>query len=205
MTYYNQKADRWLKSHPGQRIQLPEMTQILNTSYLKAATPGNATNGFKCTGIVPLNRDVWTEEDFVVAKKLTPVELEVGSVGDVPQSTVDIPSDLADRVNNDEHLANVHAHRKRVEGYRVVPTYPHGRCLFRSIAICINEPLQSCDRDQLAVPKKVVDRLFELGEADRIRAGLVAEMALNVELLRPIFEPNFDQSTERWTTLEARI
>ena len=66
--YYNQQCDNWVVSHPGSAITDRKIGQLLDEAYKKAATTGNAVNGFAACGIEPFNDDVFDESDFAPAK-----------------------------------------------------------------------------------------------------------------------------------------
>ena len=67
-TYYSQACDNFIVTHPGQTITDKNIGELLSTAYFKAATVGNAVNGFKECGIEPHNPLVFSEHDFAAAK-----------------------------------------------------------------------------------------------------------------------------------------
>lgn len=67
-TYYSQACDNFMVTHPGQAITDKNIGELLSTAYFKAATVGNAVNGFKECGIEPYNPLVFSEHDFAAAK-----------------------------------------------------------------------------------------------------------------------------------------
>jgi hypothetical protein len=60
-TYFNQETTKWLKSHPGRAVTQFQISGLLNAAYGKAATAGIATSGFRQTGIVPFNPDIFPD------------------------------------------------------------------------------------------------------------------------------------------------
>lgn len=74
-TYFERAVDKWQKQHPAQHITLYEIGAIFSTAYLQAATPQNAISGFKKTGILEGDIDIFSEVDFAPAE-VTNVELE---------------------------------------------------------------------------------------------------------------------------------
>ena len=48
---FEKSQNDWLQSHPGQRISIREIAQLLAGPYLLAFTPKNIVSGFKLTGI----------------------------------------------------------------------------------------------------------------------------------------------------------
>lgn len=61
------ECDKWLSHHPGRVITQTEIAQLVNEAFKKAATLNNATSGFKVSGIWPIDRDIFSEEDFAAA------------------------------------------------------------------------------------------------------------------------------------------
>lgn len=54
----------WLTSNPGQTISVKNIPQLTNLPYQKAFTPSNILNSFKKTGLWPLNRLIFSDDDF---------------------------------------------------------------------------------------------------------------------------------------------
>ena len=63
-TYYNQVVDQWMRCNPGMPVSELKLCGFFNTAYCKAASIGNAVNGFKSTGIWPINRFVIDDHEF---------------------------------------------------------------------------------------------------------------------------------------------
>ena len=76
---YNAVADSWMTANPGRRISQYEIAGIFSKAYLQSATPDKAIKGFSCTGLWPINEDIFTDEDFASA-----------SVTDDPMPVADI-------------------------------------------------------------------------------------------------------------------
>ena len=65
-TFYSQEADKWMINHPGQRITEFQVSRLFWGAYECAATMLNSVSGFRSTGIVPYDPDVF-KEDFAPA------------------------------------------------------------------------------------------------------------------------------------------
>ena len=63
-TYYDQAAERWLRTHVGRVITPYQLCVLYNEAYCKAATMSTAINGFARCGIWPCSRDVFAESEF---------------------------------------------------------------------------------------------------------------------------------------------
>ena len=63
-TYYDQAAERWLRTHVGRVITPYQLCGLFNEAYCKAATMSTAINGFARCDIWPCSRDVFAESEF---------------------------------------------------------------------------------------------------------------------------------------------
>lgn len=64
-TFFNQAADSWMLSHPGQTLTIYDLPLMCLQSWDRAANPVNIKSGFRCTGIVPFDRNIFGEEEFL--------------------------------------------------------------------------------------------------------------------------------------------
>ena len=55
MTFYTQAIENWLRNHPGRVVTTYQVAELFTVAYTRAATPTNAINGFKKTGIWPID------------------------------------------------------------------------------------------------------------------------------------------------------
>jgi hypothetical protein len=72
---FHQAGIFWMSNHPREKITPEELDGLLNTALMKVATIEKDVNGFRNTGICPLNPDVFTEGD-VLAANLEMIMLE---------------------------------------------------------------------------------------------------------------------------------
>jgi len=56
-----------LRRHNGRPVTEYQIAELFGIAYGKAATIGNAVSGFRKTGIIPFNPDIFSDEDFVAA------------------------------------------------------------------------------------------------------------------------------------------
>ncbi|XP_014677801.1 PREDICTED: tigger transposable element-derived protein 6-like isoform X2 [Priapulus caudatus] len=66
-TFYTQEVERWLRDHPGRCVTIYQVAALFTEAYLKSATALTARNGFRKTGIFPLNRDIFQDYEFAPA------------------------------------------------------------------------------------------------------------------------------------------
>lgn len=63
-TAYSRACNDYLTQNPGNVINIKDIAGIFNVAYSRVATINNAVQGFKATGLVPLNSQVFHEFDF---------------------------------------------------------------------------------------------------------------------------------------------
>lgn len=83
-TYFEQAVSVYQRSHVGRIISPFEIGQLFGEAYLKAASAQNAVKGFQATGIWPVNRHVFSDDDYLPSS-LTERPLESNAC-DVPLS-----------------------------------------------------------------------------------------------------------------------
>lgn len=64
-TFYNQCVDEWLVNHPGQTFSIYCVAEVLGTAFPRAFSTTNIVNGFKKPGIFPIDRGVFSDDDFL--------------------------------------------------------------------------------------------------------------------------------------------
>ena len=63
-TYYNAEVSKWLRNDPGRTVSTFQVAQLLTPAFQKAATALTAANGFRKTGLWPVNRDIFEDHEF---------------------------------------------------------------------------------------------------------------------------------------------
>ena len=64
-SYFNNACQKWIRNHPGSRIQTENLGELLRESYLKSVTLENAVSGFQTSGIVPFNSDIVPADEYI--------------------------------------------------------------------------------------------------------------------------------------------
>lgn len=67
-TYFNQEITKWLKAHPGRVVTHLQIGGLFNKAYGKTATVENACQGFKSTGLWPVDADIFPDHLFEPAE-----------------------------------------------------------------------------------------------------------------------------------------
>ncbi|CAK1550150.1 unnamed protein product [Leptosia nina] len=67
-TYYSAEVKKWLRDHPGRVVTPYQVAKLFGQAYLKAATMLTAINGFRKCGVWPLDKNVFTDADFIAAE-----------------------------------------------------------------------------------------------------------------------------------------
>lgn len=60
----NSACDAWIRNHPGKPMTIYDIPGITATALPLALTQNNIQAGFKCTGVFPFNRQIFSETDF---------------------------------------------------------------------------------------------------------------------------------------------
>ncbi|KAL2083799.1 hypothetical protein ACEWY4_021572 [Coilia grayii] len=60
----NSACDSWMRNHPGITMTIYDIPSIIKESLPHSATPANLQEGFRCTGIWPLKRDIFKDHEF---------------------------------------------------------------------------------------------------------------------------------------------
>ncbi|XP_023312650.1 uncharacterized protein LOC111692771 [Anoplophora glabripennis] len=60
----NSACDSWMRNNPGKTMTIYDIPSITRTALPLALTPTNIQAEFRCTGIFPFNRDIFSELDF---------------------------------------------------------------------------------------------------------------------------------------------
>lgn len=66
--FYNEACRSWLASHPGRRITIYEIAELLGVAYPLAFTQKNCVSAFQSTGIFPINKYVYNDSEFLPAE-----------------------------------------------------------------------------------------------------------------------------------------
>lgn len=84
-SHFSKAVESFMKSNPGKTVTINDVSELFGKAFLASATSTTAINGFMKTGIVPLNRFVFGEDDFAAA-----------DVSDVPLVTEGESADMPD-------------------------------------------------------------------------------------------------------------
>lgn len=74
--FYGDLCDQWLVNNPGRTITQSEVAKLFGDAYAKICTIERAENAFRVCGIVPLNKFIFSEEDFLPASVTDQMEID---------------------------------------------------------------------------------------------------------------------------------
>lgn len=98
-TFFNQNADSWMMANPGQTLSIFDLPPLCALAWDRAVTPINVKSGFRCTGIWPYDRNIFSEEDFLSSYVTDrPMNDEINDDGTLVQNESD--SDIAASSHN---------------------------------------------------------------------------------------------------------
>lgn len=62
---YGSASALWMRQNPGARLTEYDIAGLVSTAFAKVAKLDIVQNGFRCTGIQPFNRDIFSDLDFL--------------------------------------------------------------------------------------------------------------------------------------------
>ncbi|XP_026728373.1 uncharacterized protein LOC113494293 [Trichoplusia ni] len=72
---YSQRCDLWMRTNAGRRITDYDIAGLVKDAFIKVARLDIAVSGFKCTGIHPFDRHLFSDIDYLAAD-MTNIPLE---------------------------------------------------------------------------------------------------------------------------------
>ena len=64
-TYFAQEIENWLAMHPFRAVTVYQVAELVGKAYVRSATMEVAMKGFKATGILPYNPNIFTDAHFL--------------------------------------------------------------------------------------------------------------------------------------------
>ena len=64
-SFFNNACQKWMRSHPGRRIQKENLGQLFKDAYIKSTELENAVLSFCISGIIPFNPDIMPEHEYI--------------------------------------------------------------------------------------------------------------------------------------------
>ena len=92
-TYYSQEVAVYLRKNPGRVVTIYQIAELFGKAYLKASTPLNAVNGWSQAGLHPINRFIFSDNDFAPS---LPTDMEEPVEGAPAQQQQPLIENLAD-------------------------------------------------------------------------------------------------------------
>ncbi|KAB0803423.1 hypothetical protein PPYR_00393 [Photinus pyralis] len=65
--HYNRAVDSWLLHHPDIPLTIYDIVGCVGVAHDRAMTPSNIKSDFRKTGIFPFDRNIFTDDDFLVS------------------------------------------------------------------------------------------------------------------------------------------
>lgn len=65
--YVNSLCDSWLRNNPGKTMSIYDIPGIVRDALPLAATPKNIQSGFRVSGLYPINRHIFNDDEFLTS------------------------------------------------------------------------------------------------------------------------------------------
>lgn len=105
----NSACSAWMRNHPGRPMTIHDIPSIVTTAYPIALTPRNIQGGFRVTGIVPYNRDIFDESDYSPSFVTDRPDPTSNNVEVHTPETEGVTSSRPSPSSNDHLASNLHA------------------------------------------------------------------------------------------------
>lgn len=93
---YNQRCDIWMRTNAGSRITDYDIAGLVNEAFIKVARLDIAASGFKCTGIYPFDRNVFSDLDYLAADMTNIPQEEPGTSSNTPGCSGEVTVSVTD-------------------------------------------------------------------------------------------------------------
>lgn len=100
-TYYDEAMRNWMRQHVGRAVTTWQVAELFGHAYGKAASVGTAINGFRASGLWPLNIGVFSDADFCAAS-VTDVTRSQSGVSSLDMTTSQLQSNTASLISGNE-------------------------------------------------------------------------------------------------------
>lgn len=106
--YFEDEVRRWLRTNPGRVATLHQLSTLFSAAFIRAATMPTAINGFRKTGIWPVNASVFSDADFLPSAA---TEVEDESAVDCQAEPSNNISDVRKGNSNNNSCTAIEQHR----------------------------------------------------------------------------------------------
>lgn len=64
-SYFDDEVRKWLRTNPGRVVTLHQLSALFSAAFIRAASMPTAINGFRKTGVWPVDANVFSDADFL--------------------------------------------------------------------------------------------------------------------------------------------
>jgi len=101
--FVNREMDQWMTMHPGSRMTIYDIPQIVAGALPDAVSPRNIMSGFKVSGIWPFDRNIFREDEFAPSIVTDIDELESNQINQDTHPGQELVNSLEQVLNSPEH------------------------------------------------------------------------------------------------------
>lgn len=144
-TYYAQEIEDWLAAHPFQAVTVYQISELVGKAYIRTATMNVALKGFQFTGIMPFNKNMYSEAEFLEQHAENAVVEETNS-GPTQDAQNRPTEDFATPGTSQMPKSNRPTNPKAVTAEPQTPNKPNRQTL---------KPISPCDINPVPVHKNL--------------------------------------------------
>ncbi|CAH1966953.1 unnamed protein product [Acanthoscelides obtectus] len=128
---YMQVMANWFRTNVDQKVTQFEVATLLTEAYTNSATTHNAAIGFRASGVWPVNRNVFSDRDFVASENLLVPDTIEAEKEDTPSEVTDVTNENQANLVQEDPISST---SKLTQGERMRPHKDSNTVLIEKIS-----------------------------------------------------------------------